>query len=303
MESQWQHHSDPANRHGRYSQLTSQHPSREPSSGSAPQQPPPSGFSYEPYQTPSVPSHPHSIAASPTESPHARPYNNGGDVTMEDADPYNRMKYPSRPNHQHRVSGQYLSQEDSTAARRYSPMKALSPSSPYATSPHQQNQPLYASYPSQNTSARQSPTRPHMYSSQSQSYYSSPSKSSILSTMHACQGTTTDVFRLASTRQQQLQLPPIQPGDTSPDQFYPASATAQLNAVFGREVRSSRNLRHPLSAGTADRPRGPVPRFKKVENVKDLEPRINPQPAFRRANPEGGFISVSFPCYANPNAL
>lgn len=98
---------------------------------------------------------------------------------------------------------------------------------------------------------------------------------------------------LASTRQQQLQLPPIQPGDTSPDQFYPASATAQLNAVFGREIRSPRNLRLPLSAGNVDRSRGPVPRFKKVEKVQDLEPRINPQPAFRRANPEGGFISVS----------
>ena len=178
MEPQWQHHPDmAANRHGRYSQANSQQPSKEPSSSSVPQQPPPSGFSYETYQTPAVPSHPHSIAASPIGTPQARPYNNGGDVAMEDADPYNRMKYPSRPNHQHRVSGQYLSQEDSAAARRYSPMKALSPSSPYAASPHQPSQPLYVSYPSQNTSARQSPTRPNLYSSQSQSYYSSPSKS------------------------------------------------------------------------------------------------------------------------------
>ena len=177
MEPQWQQHLDTAaNRHGRYSQPTSQQPSREPSSSSGPHQPPPSGFSYETYQTPSVPSHPHSIATSPIGTPHARQYNNGGDVAMEDADPYNRMKYPSRPNHQQRASGQYLSQEDSAAARRYSPMKALSPSSPYAATPHQPGQPLYTSYPSQNASARQSPTRPSMYSSQSQSYYSSPSK-------------------------------------------------------------------------------------------------------------------------------
>lgn len=179
MEQQWPQHPDSAaNRHGRYPQPTSQQPSREPSSSSAPQQPPPSGFSYETYQTPSVPSHPHSIAASPIGTPHTRQYNNGGDVAMEDADPYNRMKYPSRPtNHQHRISGQYLSQEDSAAARRYSPMKALSPPSPYAASPHQSTtQPLYTSYPSQNTSARQSPTRPSIYSSQSQGYYSSPSK-------------------------------------------------------------------------------------------------------------------------------
>ena len=40
-------------------------------------------------------------------------------------------------------------------------------------------------------------------------------------------------------------------------------------------------------------PRGPVPRFTKLDSVQDLQPRVNPQPAFRRANPEGGFISVS----------
>jgi dual specificity protein kinase YAK1 len=187
MEPHWQHHSDPAaSRHGRFSQSASQQQSREPSSSSASQPPPPSGFSYETYHTPSLPSHPHSIAASPIGTPHARPYNNGGDITMEDADPYNRMKYPSRPNHQHRGSGQYLSQEDSAAARRYSPMTALSPSSPYAASPHQSGQPLYASYSSQNTSARQSPTRPNIYSSQSQNYYSSPSKSLKLVVQIAC---------------------------------------------------------------------------------------------------------------------
>ena len=38
-------------------------------------------------------------------------------------------------------------------------------------------------------------------------------------------------------------------------------------------------------------PRGPVPRFTKLNSVQELQPRINPQPAYRRANPEGGFIS------------
>lgn len=98
---------------------------------------------------------------------------------------------------------------------------------------------------------------------------------------------------LAVQRQQQLHLPPIQPGDASPDQYYPSSATAQLNAVFGREVRSPRNSRIPQSASSLDRPRGPVPKFRKLEKVQDLVPKINPQPAFRRADPEGGFISVS----------
>lgn len=99
----------------------------------------------------------------------------------------------------------------------------------------------------------------------------------------------------AASRQHSLHLPPIQPGEASPDQYYPNSATAQLNAVFGREAKSPRHLRPPRSASTLDMSRGPVPRFKKLEKVQDLEPKINPQPAFRRANPEGGFISVSLP--------
>jgi len=37
---------------------------------------------------------------------------------------------------------------------------------------------------------------------------------------------------------------------------------------------------------------GPVPKFLKVKSAQDLQPRINSQPLFRRANPEGGFISV-----------
>jgi dual specificity protein kinase YAK1 len=38
-------------------------------------------------------------------------------------------------------------------------------------------------------------------------------------------------------------------------------------------------------------PKGPVPEFKKVRGLADLRPKVNAQPAFRRANPEGGFIS------------
>ena len=91
------------------------------------------------------------------------------------------------------------------------------------------------------------------------------------------------------SRQPPLNLPPIQPGNPSPEQYpYPASATAHLNAVFGRETKSPRQMR-PLQNASTDR--GPIPRFRKLESVQDLQPRVNPQPAFRRANPEGGFIS------------
>ena len=96
----------------------------------------------------------------------------------------------------------------------------------------------------------------------------------------------------ASSRQQPLHLPPIQVGELSPDQYYPSSATAQLNAVFGREAKSPRHPRQAHGLGGPDAPR-PVPRVKKLATPKDLEPKINLQPAFRRANPEGGFISVS----------
>lgn len=57
-------------------------------------------------------------------------------------------------------------------------------------------------------------------------------------------------------------------------------------------MRSPRNLRIPQPTSGTDHSKGPVPRFKKLDNLQDLEPKINPQPAFRRADPEGGFISV-----------
>ncbi|KAI4106876.1 MAG: hypothetical protein LQ339_002848 [Xanthoria mediterranea] len=110
------------------------------------------------------------MAASPSGTPRTRGYSGDGDVAMEDADPYNRMKYPSRPTHSHRSSAQYMSQDDSAAARRYSPMKAATPSN-YAVSPQQPPAASNNQYVSQNSSARQSPSRPHP---SSQSYYSTP---------------------------------------------------------------------------------------------------------------------------------
>lgn len=106
-----------------------------------------------------------------------------------------------------------------------------------------------------------------------------------------------------SSRHAAPRLPPIQSTDITPEQYYPQSATAQLNAVFGQEAKPQRpHLSHSLSgqqqpasgAGPPPVPgRGPVPKFQKVESTQDLKPKINTQPAFRRANPEGGFISVS----------
>lgn len=95
-----------------------------------------------------------------------------------------------------------------------------------------------------------------------------------------------------ATRPHAPQLPPIQ-SNMSPEDFYPQSATAQLNAVYNREARSPRTSTNPNPPQLLPIGGGPVPKFEKVTNTADLRPRINTQPPFRRANPEGGFISVS----------
>ncbi|KAI9828955.1 MAG: hypothetical protein M1819_006454 [Sarea resinae] len=275
MEPQWQPYSDnPASsRQARYahsSHTTPQLQSRDFNGSSQPQQlQPPAGFSYEPYQTSSMTSNPPSMADSPPDTPQVRTstYNGDLDTPMEDADPYNRTKYTSRSSHHHRPSAQYMPQEESSAARRYSPMANMSPSSPYdGASPQQSTQGF--TYPSQNHTLRQSPTRSNPYASPPQSYFTSP-----------------------SSRPQAPHLSPLPPTEFSNDHYYPQSATAQLNAVFGREAKSPSQGQPPQARAQHESSKGPVPSFKKIQSVQELNPKINSQPAFRRANPEGGFIS------------
>lgn len=165
-----------SNQQARYGHNAPPQHTRNHSSSSQPQ-PSTNTFNYESYQASAVHSHPQSVGASPATTPQVKQqeYSGDGDVAMEDADPYNRMKYPSRPSHSHRTASQYLSQEDSTAARRYSPMKALSSSSPYTVSPQQPNHSSYNAYAPQNAAARQSPTRSNAYQTPtSQPFYPSP---------------------------------------------------------------------------------------------------------------------------------
>ena len=171
MDQQWQHYNtDPAARQTRHplSSMQSQQPN-----GSTPQQQSGSGYGYESYQNLATPSQSNSMAVSPIGTPHRRTYSGDADIKMEDADPYNSMKYPQRPTHHQRPSGQFLAQQES--ARRYSPVKALSPSSPYTPSSQQAVQSPYGAYTSHSTSARQSPTRSTTYATPSQSYYTTPS--------------------------------------------------------------------------------------------------------------------------------
>lgn len=61
--------------------------------------------------------------------------------------------------------------------------------------------------------------------------------------------------------------------------------------MFGNDPKSPRR---PVPQSAQGPPgRGPVPEFTKIRSTSDLQPKVNAQPAFRRANPEGGFISVS----------
>ena len=94
-----------------------------------------------------------------------------GDVPMEDADQF-KPKHQSRPSGHHRQHSAQLILEESSAARRYSPMN-LSPVSPYATTPQSSIQGTYSSYAPQ-TGSRGSPTRSNSFISQSQNYYASP---------------------------------------------------------------------------------------------------------------------------------
>ncbi|GAB1200251.1 hypothetical protein APSETT444_009621 [Aspergillus pseudonomiae] len=193
MDSQWQPYQDPLM--GRPAQfnngLTSNPPQPGPKYGGQPQQSqPPVGYTYEAFQTPGVAAKPASagmnsksvsMASSPAATPRSRDYVTDADTTMEDADPYNRAKYSTRPSHHSRPSSQYFPSEESSAAR------------------------------------------------------------------------------------------------------------SQLSAPFGQDGRSPRSA--SISGGSQQPGRGPVPKFQKIKSVQELKPRVNAQPPFRRANPEGGFIS------------
>ena len=130
-------------------------------------------YDYDSYQSASAASNGLSMASTPSATSHSNEYNGETDVPMEDADPYNRSKYPSRPVHQRGSSTQYQTRQGSSAAQRYSPMDLLSPSG-YASSPKSQSQ--NSTYQNHSSASRQSPTRQNYFPSVSQQYQESPSK-------------------------------------------------------------------------------------------------------------------------------
>lgn len=236
--------------------------------GQAPAQQAPGGFKYDQYAG-GLSSHtsPNPAANSPIPTPQLR--DNNGDVAMPDAnDPYASMKYPMRPHHSQHVSSASVSRsstlhspaELSAAAQRYSPMEVMSPTSPYAKAGGSQFSAPAAS--------RQSPTRPADFHSPQSPYYQ-------------------------SSRQPSAQLPPMAPFPAVAD-AYPQSAglASPGRELWPNDPTSPRRLMAPGAMVN----KGPVPEFKKIRTEQDLRPKVNTQPVFRRANPEGGFISVCDSC-------
>ncbi|KAL2752580.1 hypothetical protein ACRALDRAFT_1036473 [Sodiomyces alcalophilus JCM 7366] len=178
---------------------------------------------------------------------------------MHDAqDSYSGMKYPMRPHHQsHLSSGRvptlHSPQEPSTAAQRYSPMEALPPTSPYAPK-------TAASHGQFAGPPRQSPTRQPDYSPQN------------------------PYFAGGNPPQHSA---PMSPYSGSPNDGHPSTNINMLDGSYTSDTKSPR--RHP--SHTAPPGKGSVPEFKRCRNPSELRPTVNAQPAFRRANPEGGFIS------------
>lgn len=176
MDQQWTAYSEApgASRQTRYAPPPSQATQRD---ASAPAQ-----LKQDPYASPSAPSRSSTSALRSPSQPSSRgpDFNdNDGDVKMEDADPY-KPKYntsTTRPSHQQRHSQQFLQQEESVAARRYSPMN-MSPTSPYSAATQQGGQNYTSFTPQvQSQSNRASPTRNNLnnpYMSPPNSYYSPP---------------------------------------------------------------------------------------------------------------------------------
>ncbi|CAL5869469.1 uncharacterized protein PFLUO_LOCUS3698 [Penicillium psychrofluorescens] len=278
MDSGWQPYQDPLmGRPAQFNTGLASHPQQLPSKyGQPPQSQPPVGYTYETFQTPGTTSNPPSagpnskpmsMASSPAATPRSRDYVSDADTAMEDADPFNRAKYPARPNHHSRASSQFLAQanEESSAARRYSPMNnVMSPPLSYPVSPGKSQGAYGFPQGPQNPQphARRSPTRAPEYASPPQGYQSPPSAG------------------------RPPRPPPLQSTDLSPEQYYPLSAGSHPSSTFGPGSRSPRSgsLQSQVPG------RGPVPKFQ-IKSVQELQPRTSVQPAFRRANPEGGFIS------------
>lgn len=235
------------------------------------QQPPaavpaPYGYDHVQYHRAALPqvhasAHPHPInlpganpAASPPMATGPSPRDGNGDIAMHDAhDAHAGIKYPMRPHHQSHPS---------------------SGRSSNLQSPHEQPSSAAQRYSPMDTL---SPTSP--YAPKSSQFANPPSQ-----TQSPSGQADYPQSPYYGGRPGGQQLPPITPFASSHD-GYPSSAVATLDAAYPNGPKSPARPNPPAQK--------PVPEFRKVRAVTELRPKNNRQPVFRRANPEGGFISVS----------
>lgn len=251
------------------------------------------GFGYDQYQAMSSAANNVSVSSTPASTSHSHNYSSEGDVPMEDADPYNRTKYPSRPANQHRTSSQYIGHEGSAAAQRYSPLNMLNAGGQFAPSPKSQSQSQTGyTYQSQTPRSRQSPTRQSHFGSP-QHYHDSPSKHRFVDCPIVVNTAADYKSCTASARYNPQFLSQSQNAEPSPDQYYAHSPLDQFAGT--RNGKSQMTTRPQISSYARGPGAGSVPKFQKIKSVQELQPHVNYQPPFRRANPEGGFISVRDP--------
>ncbi|KAK5104983.1 dual specificity protein kinase yak1 [Lithohypha guttulata] len=213
------------------------------------------GFSYEPYQRAAQTTNLAAMNSNAGIPPQEYARNGETDVQMEDADPYNRSKYPSRPSHHNRLSQQFM--QESSAAQRYSPMNISTSSASHISSPKSQQTSSFT-YSIQSPSSRQSPTRAY-----SGDRFAEPP---------------------TPTRFNSQFLPSLQRSDVSPDSYFQPPSTSQT-------MSPATGVRTPGSTQSSQPRLGPVPRFRKVQSMGEITHSINQQPLYRRADPEGGFLS------------
>lgn len=210
-----------------------------------------------PGQTHSIAHHGANPAISPQMAPGHGLRDGNGDIPMHDAhDAHAGIKYPMRPHHQSHASGGRPSNLQSP--HEQPPSAAAQRYSPMdtlsPTSPYAPKTSQFAHPPSQ----MQSPGGQAEYA-QSPYYGGRPSAGQ--------------------------HLPPIAPFAASND-GYPSATVANLDGAYPNGPKSPLRQNPPAPKT--------VPEFRKVRALTDLRPKNSRQPPFRRANPEGGFISVSF---------
>lgn len=263
MDPQWQAYSDSTGGASRRHNGTGQHQQQMSRDYAIPQHQPasaPTSYKYD--QQPYHGSAPGSAAAAAAAASSASPMSSSqlrdgnGDIPMHDAhDGHAGIKYPMRPHHQSHPSG-------GRPANLHSPQEPSAAAHRYSpmdtlspSSPYAPKLPQYTT----TSSHRQSPSKQGEYS---QSPY-------------------------FPNRQGGQQVPPISPYASNQD-GYPSSAVANLESPF---VNDPKSPRRPVPTHQG---RGPVPEFRKIRGTAELRPKQSHQPPFRRANPEGGFISVRF---------